>query len=188
MDEQRLREMFERQPLHYIRESDGTVVPLGDSKEEVRRWAEWYEDPKNRKVRSDYIALPEGLELFLSTVFLSLDHGFYWAPEGEPYKPVLWETMVFIQHETPQRPRYGEGPGDWTDCYCRRYTSEAEAIAWHEKMRDHLHALAFSLVLPPSHEVVREWCDRWEAVEEEEETDDGTHAVGAHPAGQTTDA
>jgi hypothetical protein len=63
--------------------------------------------------------LPGGVRV--STVFLALDHSFGDGP------PVLWETMVF--------------PADsYMDLECERYTSQADALAGHERMVDRAQA------------------------------------------------
>jgi hypothetical protein len=53
--------------------------------EDLLTWAQWVEEPKNRIVKQEYVG-----ELWVSTVFLALDHDF--LRDGPP---LLFETMVF---------------------------------------------------------------------------------------------
>lgn len=49
-------------------------------------WGEWFEKPDNRRVAKTIINRRKGI--FVSTVLLGIDHGFYGTP--------LWfETMIF---------------------------------------------------------------------------------------------
>lgn len=61
--------------------------------------------------------------LFVSTVFLGLDHGFG-NRNREGYKPVLWETMIFNDNDTTQD-------------YQERYTSYEDAVAGHQRALDY---------------------------------------------------
>jgi hypothetical protein len=75
-------------------------------------WASWY--------RTDRIVEQTVVDgrLFVSTVFLGLDHSFGHGP------PILWETMIF-KHEDWQ-------PTDFSiEQYCERYTSHAKAERGH---------------------------------------------------------
>jgi len=58
--------------------------------------------------------LPNGR--WVSTVWLGLDHSFGSGP------PLIFETMVF------------QNRSDMGDLDCERYSTEAEAIAGHERM------------------------------------------------------
>lgn len=58
-----------------------------------------------------------GARVWISTVFLTMDHGFS-VLQGENYRPVLWETMVFGL------------PEEFMD----RYTSREEALQGHERI------------------------------------------------------
>lgn len=53
-------------------------------------------------------------DVYVSTVFLCIDHGF---STNENALPVLWETMIF---------------GGKYDQYQERYTSHEDALAGHE--------------------------------------------------------
>lgn len=57
-------------------------------------------------------------DLEVSTVFLGLDHRYYRC-DGPP---ILWETLVFGPEDHP-----------WTH-HMERYSSEADAIAGHERI------------------------------------------------------
>ena len=55
-------------------------------------------------------------EARVSTVWLGMDHGFGYKPDGRDYRPVIFETMIF---------------GGKYDDYMMRYCTEAEAIKGH---------------------------------------------------------
>jgi hypothetical protein len=97
-------------PLSYYLDEMGEPVgvPFGDPK--LYAWWEVRDEPgpRNRRVASDTVG-----HLWVSTVFLSIDHQFGMGP------PVLWETMIFNN-------RTGE-----SDLYCERYTSREEAERRH---------------------------------------------------------
>lgn len=97
--------MTHNRPTHYILRN-GQAVPEPD----LIAWAEWYKaHPEERRVARDGI----GPDAVVSTVFLSLDHGWGDGP------PLLWETMIFwLDHPL--------------DNDCERYTSRADAEAGHE--------------------------------------------------------
>lgn len=78
--------------------------------------AKWMEDNLHRKVvKQDRFEDENGEEIFVSTVFLALDHSFPWNEDKEP---ILWETMIF---------------GGEHDQYQERYTSYKDALEGHEK-------------------------------------------------------
>lgn len=94
-----------------------TIVALDTRRtRDLLLWAEWFQ----KADRS--IARTEIHECVISTVFLSIDHGFY--DEGPP---VLFETMVFACAED-----YG------SDTYMERYTSVAEAQEGHKRIVEHV--------------------------------------------------
>lgn len=82
-------------------------------------WALFFEDPANRRLR--FTRLPG---VHVSTVFLGLDHAYHYG-EGSSPRPVLWETMVFVD------PSLG-----WNEIQYeqQRYRSRLEAVAGHEAM------------------------------------------------------
>jgi hypothetical protein len=80
--------------------------PIKASTNEYLEWIE--KNPLKKVVAQDTIK-----EIFISTVFLGLDHAF----PMNSNKPVLWETMIFR----------GEH-----DQYQERYVSHEDAVAGHE--------------------------------------------------------
>jgi hypothetical protein len=97
----------------YILDKDGNPV----LEPNLFKWAFWLEyshrstGKDNRIVQQDTI---DGVRV--STVFLGLDHNYRNIGKARPYKPILWETMIFC----------GEHDG-----YCRRYSSRKAAVAGH---------------------------------------------------------
>lgn len=81
-------------------------------------WANMFEDRQQmldyKRVGDTYIGPAR-----VSTVWLGLDHrmGFLWPDEAGPYRPLIFETMVF---------------GGKLDGAYWRYSTEAEALAGHE--------------------------------------------------------
>lgn len=78
---------------------------------DMRTWATFFEDRSNRRVASTYVD-----HVWISTVFLGIDHGF---PEN-PLAPLIFETMVF------------NAPTDFAEEYCERYGTWNEAVAGHQ--------------------------------------------------------
>jgi len=58
-------------------------------------------------------------DIWVSTVFLCMDHGFGRGSDDEDYNPVLFETMIF------------GGPHDQE--YCERYCTWDEAVRGHRE-------------------------------------------------------
>jgi hypothetical protein len=85
----------------YILDDDGNCGAEPD----LMRWAKWLETADRHLARDDI-----GFDVWVSTVFLGLDHSFGGGP------PVLWETMIF------------GGPHDQ---YQDRHTSRDDALAGH---------------------------------------------------------
>jgi hypothetical protein len=81
-------------------------------------WAHWLGHDERRIVRQQRWTNNDGQQVFVSTVFLGLDHSF-----GQHGLPVLWETMVFIDEES--------------DKDMRRYVSRAAAIRGHNDLVVH---------------------------------------------------
>ena len=73
------------------------------------------QDPALKIIQQD--KLDNGM--FVSTVFLSLDHA--WDSDSN-HKPVLFETMIFCSDDVDQIYEYQE-----------RYTSYADALAGHQR-------------------------------------------------------
>jgi hypothetical protein len=68
-------------PRYYILNDDKTIRPVKD----VLTWARWFEDRLDRRV----VAHTMIDEVFVSTIFLGLDHNFrYKGP------PIVFETMI----------------------------------------------------------------------------------------------
>ncbi len=81
----------------YILDENGQPVICDD----LYVWADWFETSPTRRLASTQIG-----EVFISTVFLGLDHNF--APVEDPltYQPILWETMIFGGRHNQQMWRY----------------------------------------------------------------------------------
>lgn len=76
--------------------------------EDLLTWAQWFEQSSDERI----VAQDRLGDVFISTVFLGLDHSF---GRGEP---LLFETMIF------------SGPHDQ---YQERYSTKAEALEGHAK-------------------------------------------------------
>lgn len=85
------------------------VVPTDD----LLRWGSWYETADR------HVGYYETDELFVSTVFLGLDHGW-----GGP--PLWFETMVFRKH--------GDGTTEWGGVDQERCTTYDEAEEMHHRL------------------------------------------------------
>jgi hypothetical protein len=94
----------------YILDENGQPVVCDD----LLEWASWYESSEKRRIAGTHLDGKDGV--FISTVFLGLDHNF--SPMSDPltYKPILWETMIF---------------GGKHDQFQRRYTSRELAELGH---------------------------------------------------------
>ena len=75
--------------------------------------------------RVAFTVVAEGIHV--STVWLGIDHNF--TPYGPP---LIFETMVFVELDTPVRIRGREFPFDGTEQH--RWATEAEAVAGHERV------------------------------------------------------
>lgn len=83
-----------------------------------REWAEWFERSHKSKGKDNRILQQDLVgSVFISTVFLALDHNYY-----DDGPPVLWETMIF--HDMPDSA---------VDQYIQRYCTRDEAIIGHMK-------------------------------------------------------
>lgn len=77
-----------REKPHHYKLLGKVVVPCRD----VMEWARWLEaNSTTRVVHQDHIG-----PLFVSTVFLGLDHNFDPDPDAAP---ILFETMIFDGNE-----------------------------------------------------------------------------------------
>lgn len=77
-------------------------------------WADKFETPSYRRIAET--TLPDGT--WISTVWLGRNHAFGDGP------PLIFETMVF------------RSPDDLTHLDSERYSTEAEAVAGHQRMVD----------------------------------------------------
>lgn len=97
---------------YFIYDDDHKLINVGP-----QEWSEWFKaNAQNRSIERTHI----NEKLYVSTVFLGLDHSFC------DDSPVLWETMVFR-----------DGNGEETD----RYVSEEDAIEGHKRMVDEVTPL-----------------------------------------------
>ena len=89
----------------------GEPVPCEDG----TRWALWYGGSAARRVvrQQSFLSPKTGHVVYISTVFLGIDHAFMGGPS------ILWETMVFQGDDTREQ---------------RRYRSKAEAIEGHNQL------------------------------------------------------
>lgn len=91
---------------YYILDAEGNPQQMDDSIE----WARWYQEAGLDGCR---VCVTEvAPDLMVSTVFLSLDHGFNGVP-------MLFETMVF---------------GGALDQVCERTSTRIQAVALHDQM------------------------------------------------------
>lgn len=70
---------------------DGRPVPEPD----LMAWGAWFENMDNRRIAAKQVGI-----LWVSTVFLALDHAFLGGP------PILFETMVFAGGHSISEDRY----------------------------------------------------------------------------------
>jgi len=95
------RKRFEElasKPLNYVLDGDGQPVAEPD----VIVWARWFEHAHTdgtRIIGHHHFEI-DGTKVFVSTVFLGLDHGWGVGP------PVLWETMIFGGPHNDYQRRY----------------------------------------------------------------------------------
>lgn len=80
----------------YVLDEHGEARPEPD----VLVWARWFESDERRILRQQRWVRDNGDEVFVSTVFLGLDHGWLGGP------PVLWESMAFLNGESLEEDRY----------------------------------------------------------------------------------
>ena len=81
--------------VHYAFK-DGEIIEIHDFLE----WAKWFERSATDPLYSRTIARIARGDVFISTVFLSLDHSFDDGP------PVLFETLVTVDGEEEDMLRY----------------------------------------------------------------------------------
>jgi hypothetical protein len=85
------------------------------------RWRLLFEDKRYQQVAADHVG-----EVLVSTVWLGLDHGWLDTP------PIIFETMVFGAEQTGDDEQH-------------RYSTEAEALAGHQRIVEELRILAAAL-------------------------------------------
>lgn len=93
----------------YILDAGGKPVPEPD----LLKWAGWFQNAER------HVAKEKLGPVFISTVFLGIDHSFFEGP------PILWETMFFCD---------GKQDGNAARCAGSREQSEA----MHADMRREL--------------------------------------------------
>ena len=103
----------------YILDANHQPVPVDD----VMEWARFFENDQARRVAKTHIH-----GLFVSTVFLGLDHGWFGG------KPVLFETMIFCDEDNAPPEIYFEQIQNWCHDYQMRYSTWDEAVKGHEQV------------------------------------------------------
>ncbi len=93
--------------LYYILDKDHNPIPVKD----VIEWAKWMETADRKVAQTDVGPL------FVSTVFLGLDHRF--MGKGPP---IVFETMIFGEDQEHEM----------RDSYCERYETWQQAVEGHE--------------------------------------------------------
>lgn len=101
-----------RRDIKYIMRPDGSVESMSTDE-----WIPSYPPPEEWEA-GHRVGLSTVGVYRVSTVFLSIDHNWGDGP------PILFETMVFDHSE-------GE---NWSDVYCGRYCTRAEAEAGHARI------------------------------------------------------
>jgi hypothetical protein len=94
-------------PFHYILNDAGEPEPCDDT----LRWAQWHQDNQQQCVVGQQHVFKDGRDVYISTVFLALDHAAFMMGPA-----VLWETIVFTGDVILEQ---------------HRYRSKAEAIEGH---------------------------------------------------------
>jgi hypothetical protein len=110
---------FYRKPQWYVLDTNHEPVAVTD----LAEWARFFENAEARRVAGTRLN-----GLYVSTVFLGLDHG--WR-QG---RPILFETMIFRDEKNPANPEPAislEQIEAWREGYQTRYASWAEAEAGH---------------------------------------------------------
>lgn len=93
----------------------------------VGQWAQWYQTFSRRRV--DRTFLGNG-KVYVSTIFLGIDHGFGVDTDR---RPVLWETMVFVVKKNGE---IGEA------LECERCNGNREqALALHAEICERVEAM-----------------------------------------------
>lgn len=119
-------------PIHFDRQGE----PIS-----FAEWALLTESGRYSDEDDDYrrVAFTEVGPYHVSTVWLGIDHGFGLPLPGVPYRPIIFESMVFASELSfsPERQTdfgplggfaYHESFDQW------RYSTEDEALAGHEQL------------------------------------------------------
>lgn len=158
-------ETFESRVSRLARESIGYYDRQGNPMT-LEQWAKTFEDPNSKRVAETTIG-----DWWVSTVWLGLDHGFESLFERdddpEPYRPVIFETMIFYRHpEAPIVRRVG-GMDELDeriaahnaaletlhpelqelDQTWQRYHTEEEALAGHDRTCVDLRVLLANIAM-----------------------------------------
>jgi hypothetical protein len=64
-------------------------------------WSDWFQTDERRLLRQQEWHNEDGRKIGVSTVFLGMDHSF-----GEMPRPLLWETMAFVDGEGEEQIRW----------------------------------------------------------------------------------
>jgi hypothetical protein len=118
-----------RYPAHYI------LVGRTPVAVDLLTWADWFEEPGNRRVALTVI--DQDLGVTVSTIFLGLDHSFS-AGKSEP---VLFETMAFVPQDRVLLGRLY----DQEEYEQRRYCTYAQAMAGHAEVVARMQAVVDEL-------------------------------------------
>lgn len=92
---------------------DGNPLP-GTLREQTLEWARLRSDHDYCVIGHEDVLLPSGRAVWVSTVWLGLDHSFGFGP------PVVFETMIF--------------ENGMADIYCQRYATATDAEQGHRSL------------------------------------------------------
>ncbi len=90
--------------------------------EDILEYCQWFENSDQERIIKQTTVPTKNGEIFVSTVFLGIDHNFsalVCRMGDKQHEPVLWETMIF---------------GGAMDGACNRYSSKQDAMAGHLTM------------------------------------------------------
>jgi hypothetical protein len=111
-DIEQFREILERATSFYMLDENHRPIPVEKAK--IDEWEAWHRNLNNRIVGRTTIN-----QYTVSTVFLSIDHGF-----GE--KPMWFETMVIVKDDSEKGEHFAD--------YQKRYETWEEAVQGHEDL------------------------------------------------------
>lgn len=122
-------------PLWYRR--DGTPFDVPDHDADKEAWVEAMTEVENCLKDLEYrrvaaTLLPNGL--WVSTVWVGLDMGVDFSEDGEDYKPLIFETMVFDENNK-KTVVLGKQTRSFAPSLDQdRYATEEEALKGHKRM------------------------------------------------------